>query len=157
MGRLNTPNAEEETQDIRLLLFVELPNVFVCAHLAAGTSDISLQRSQTSSAATYLLLGVVERGGGFPTLPSQKGNGRLKQLCSTSGNLRTTFRPGLLDHNKFTLIHVDDTLQCTLTSRRLMLSPLLPKLVPGSDHKKNPCGYHQGYAKHRNEQATPHF
>ena len=30
----NVPNAEQESEDIRLLLFVELANVFVCAHVA---------------------------------------------------------------------------------------------------------------------------
>lgn len=29
----DVPNAEEESEDIRLLLLVELSNVLVCAHL----------------------------------------------------------------------------------------------------------------------------
>ena len=32
--KLNTPNAEQETEDIRLLLFVQLANIFVGTHVA---------------------------------------------------------------------------------------------------------------------------
>lgn len=34
----NIPNTQEESQDVRLLLFVEFSNIFVCAHLAANES-----------------------------------------------------------------------------------------------------------------------
>ena len=34
----NIPNTQEKSQDIRLFLFVELSNIFVCAHLAANKS-----------------------------------------------------------------------------------------------------------------------
>ena len=31
----NVPNAEQESEDIRLLLFVQLADIFVCAHVAS--------------------------------------------------------------------------------------------------------------------------
>ena len=36
------PHAKQESEDIRLFLFVKFPNVFVCAHLAAVEMDFSV-------------------------------------------------------------------------------------------------------------------
>jgi hypothetical protein len=56
-----TPNAEQETEDIRLLLFVKFPNVFVGAHLAARYPGISSKFCQRLDERLYLLLEVVEQ------------------------------------------------------------------------------------------------
>jgi hypothetical protein len=62
----NIPNTQEESQDIRLFLFVELSNIFVCAHLAATKLPIRIAVQLSEIDDVPFLLVVEADGRIFP-------------------------------------------------------------------------------------------